>query len=244
MIFLWTHRFEPSLRIRRVPLLLAGVLSLHLYGTISFLIYPVGSYISCTTEFWVMSIWLPFGIALFHAANSQFLHMASRQKQFARMSSLKDHKFINEEKAEAIANSRWRRVFAGLERADNINQTLTWIGVGMVVEVRLLRDSRFCSPVLITRSSSCLRSSSTLGPRSSILATEFSTTRSRAPEKKRALIVPKAGSGGFRSCGNCFGAGSMLLTCYGSPAASAMSTAGGYRLSAAALLGKLFHPSY
>lgn len=92
-----------------------------------------------------MSIWLPFGIALFHAANSQFLHMASRQKQFARMSTLKDHKSINEEKAEAIANSRWRRIFAGLERADNINQTLTWIGVGMVVEVRLLRESRSCT---------------------------------------------------------------------------------------------------
>ncbi|KAH4231925.1 hypothetical protein HBI67_168960 [Parastagonospora nodorum] len=137
MVFLWTHRFEPSLRIRRVPLLLAGVFSLHLYGAISIIIYPVGSYISCTTEFWVMSIWLPFGIALFHAANSQFLHMASRQKQFARMSTLKDHKSINEEKAEAIANSRWRRIFAGLERADNINQTLTWIGVGMVVEFLL-----------------------------------------------------------------------------------------------------------
>ncbi|EAT86432.2 hypothetical protein SNOG_06601 [Parastagonospora nodorum SN15] len=63
--------------------------------------------------------------------------MASRQKQFARMSTLKDHKSINEEKAEAIANSRWRRIFAGLERADNINQTLTWIGVGMVVEFLL-----------------------------------------------------------------------------------------------------------
>jgi hypothetical protein len=122
--------------------LLAGVMSLHIYGALCILAYPVGAYFTCNVEFWVMSIWLPFGIALFHAANSQFLHLASRQKQFARMSSLKDPKSINEEKAEAIANSRWRRVYAGLERADNINQTLILIGVGMVVQVRLSESSR------------------------------------------------------------------------------------------------------
>lgn len=135
MAFLWTHRFQPSLRMRKIPLLLAGVTLLHVYAALSVIVYPVGEYFSCNFEFWVMSIWLPFGIALFHAANSQFLHLAGRQKQFARMSSLKDHKTINEEKAEAMANSRWRRIFAGLERADNINQTLVLIGVGMVVQV-------------------------------------------------------------------------------------------------------------
>jgi hypothetical protein len=142
MTLLWNNRYQPSLRMRRVPLLLAGVTSLHIYGSISLLVHPLGANISCGLEFWIMSIWLPFGIALFHASNSQFLHLASRQKQFARMSTLKDHKAINEEKAEAIANNRWRRVFAGLERADNINRTLLLIGVGMAVQVRVLDDAR------------------------------------------------------------------------------------------------------
>jgi hypothetical protein len=84
-----------------------------------------------------MSLVLPTGIALFHASNSQFLHMASRQKQFAHMSTLKDHKPINEEKAQAIANSRWRRVLAGVERADKINRTLLFIGIGLFVQVNL-----------------------------------------------------------------------------------------------------------
>lgn len=135
MTFLWQHRQLPSLRMRKIPLLLTGVFSLHIYGALCILAYPVGAFFSCTVEFWVMSIWLPFGIALFHAANSQFLHLASRQKHYAHMSVLRHAKSIDEEKAEAIANSRWRRVVAGLERADNINQTLIMIGVGLVIQV-------------------------------------------------------------------------------------------------------------
>ncbi|KAF2025897.1 hypothetical protein EK21DRAFT_103602 [Setomelanomma holmii] len=137
MTFLWTSRQLPSLRMRRIPLVLAGVFSLHVYAALCIIAYPVGQFFSCTVEFWVMSLWLPIGIALFHAANSQFLHLASRQKQFAHMSSLKDHKSIDEEKAEAIANSRWRRIFAGVERADNIDRTLVFIGLGMIVELVL-----------------------------------------------------------------------------------------------------------
>jgi hypothetical protein len=138
MTFLWIHRKkDASLRMRKVPLLLAGVFSLHVYAVLCVIAYPVGQFFSCNLEFWVMSIWLPFGIALFHASNSQFLHVASRQKQFVRMSSLSDNKAINEEEAEAIASSRWRRVFAGLERADNIKQTLVLIGVGLVAQVSL-----------------------------------------------------------------------------------------------------------
>jgi hypothetical protein len=140
MTFIWIHRKkDASLRMRKVPLLLAGVFSLHIYAALCIIAYPVGQFFSCNVEFWVMSILLPIGIALFHASNSQFLHVASRQKHFVRMSTLSDHKAINEEKAEAIASSRWRRVFAGLERADNIKQTLLLIGAGMVVQVSLDR---------------------------------------------------------------------------------------------------------
>lgn len=84
-----------------------------------------------------MSIYLPLGIALFHAANTQFLHIASRQKHFARMSSLKEHTSINEEKAQEVSNSRWRRIVAGVERADNIGRTLIFIGIGMAVQFAL-----------------------------------------------------------------------------------------------------------
>jgi hypothetical protein len=149
MVFLWIHRLDPSLRMRRLPLLLAGVFSLHVYAALCIIAYPIGPSISCTLEFWVMSIWLPFGIALFHAANSQFLHLASRQKQFVRMSALKEHRSIDEEKAQAIANSRWRRMLAGLERADNINRTLICIGIGMATQASHLHSLK--GEFLLTR---------------------------------------------------------------------------------------------
>ena len=74
-------------------------------------------------------------LALFHASNSQFLYLASRQKAFARMSSLKDHEPIDEKTAQEVGNSRWKRIMAGVERADNIQRTLLCIGVGMAIEV-------------------------------------------------------------------------------------------------------------
>lgn len=34
LAFLWAHRQHPSLRIRRLPLLFAGTIPLHIYGSI------------------------------------------------------------------------------------------------------------------------------------------------------------------------------------------------------------------
>ena len=135
LTFLWTHRQLPSLRMRRIPLLLTGLFFLHAYGGISFVQDPFGAYFPCTAEFWVMSIILPFGFALFQTSNSQFLFMATRQKHFAHTSSLTHREPIDEKTAQTIVNSRWRRVLAGLRPGDNIDRTLVSIGLGMVVQV-------------------------------------------------------------------------------------------------------------
>ncbi|KAF5853064.1 hypothetical protein GGP41_001662 [Bipolaris sorokiniana] len=138
LVFLWFHRQHPSLRIRRLPLLFAGIIPLHAYGSICCLAYVIGPIVSCSVEFWMMSILVPVGMALFHASNSQFLHIASRQKQFARMSSLKDHAPVDEKAAQEVANSRWRRIAQGLERADKIKRTLIFIGIGMAFQLALV----------------------------------------------------------------------------------------------------------
>lgn len=164
MIFLWTHRRLPSLRMRKLPLLFGGVLSLHIYGVLCIIVYPVGAVFSCSLEFWVMSIYLPLGIALFHAANTQFLHLASRQKQFAHMSSLKDHKSINEEKAQEVSNSRWKRIVSGRERADNVERTLVFIGLGLAVQVSMEWPFFHTLLRLISKSSSPSHSLYSLDP--------------------------------------------------------------------------------
>lgn len=137
MLFLHHHRDLPCLQIRRLPIVFAGVTSLHCYGAVVLLIYVIGPITPCTAEFWIMSIYLPFGIAMFQAANSQFLHIASRQKQFARMSALSDPRPVNEKDAERLASSRMRRIIRGVERADKIDRMMVWIGIGLLAQVLL-----------------------------------------------------------------------------------------------------------
>lgn len=121
---------------RRLPLLFAGVGALHIYGAISIWAYPFGAYFPCSVIYWMMNILVPFGMAMFQAANTQFLHVASRQKQLAHMSTLKDQKPISEKEAAAMGNNRLKRIVSGVERADRVNRSLLFIAIGMVLQVR------------------------------------------------------------------------------------------------------------
>lgn len=129
--FLWTRRSLPSLRMRRLGLLFAGILSLHTYGNFVLFLYMMGSGFPCNAEFWIMSIYLPVGIALFHASNSQFLDLASRQKQLAHL-SLKEQDVMTE-KAHT-SRSRWRKIISGAERPDSLERTLIYIGIGLTAQ--------------------------------------------------------------------------------------------------------------
>jgi len=154
--FLWTHRFLPSLRMRRLPLLFLGILCLHTYGCfvlfckfgaqshhigrhqilILHLVYMMGPGFPCTAEFWIMSIYLPLGIALFHASNSQFLYLASRQKQFAH-GSIKEEDLITEVKPHVVSDKYWKKVVPAAGRPNDPDRTLIYIGLGLLVQVIL-----------------------------------------------------------------------------------------------------------
>lgn len=83
-----------------------------------------------------MNILVPFGMAMFQASNTQFLYVASRQKQLAHMSTLKDQKPISEKEAASMGNNRLKRIVSGVERADRVNRSLLFIGIGMVLQVK------------------------------------------------------------------------------------------------------------
>ncbi|KAH9864282.1 hypothetical protein J1614_010216 [Plenodomus biglobosus] len=131
--FLWTRRSLPSLRMRRLPILFVGILSLHTYGCFVLFLYTMGSGFPCNAEFWIMSIYLPLGIALFHTANSQFLHLASRQKQFTHV-FLEEQDAMSQEKPQRDCRSRWRKVVYGAARAQSIERTLLYVGIGLTVQ--------------------------------------------------------------------------------------------------------------
>ncbi|KAJ3453398.1 hypothetical protein MRS44_017645 [Fusarium solani] len=81
MIFLWRRRDMPILRIRGLPLSFLAITLLHLYwGTVQagYFYFPLTS---PQVEYWIMSIYLPCGIALFHVSNSRFLVIVEAQKE-------------------------------------------------------------------------------------------------------------------------------------------------------------------
>ncbi|KAF7714890.1 Uncharacterized protein PECH_007867 [Penicillium ucsense] len=83
MAYLIVNRDMPTLRIRGLALSLSSIVLLHLFGWVCQFGLLIGAIMPGDTQYWVMGTWLPCGIALFHASNSRFLHVASLQRKFA-----------------------------------------------------------------------------------------------------------------------------------------------------------------
>ncbi|KAF5859916.1 hypothetical protein ETB97_002230 [Aspergillus alliaceus] len=85
--YLIVHRDMPTLRIRGLSLSLPAIVLLHLYwGCVQFGTM-IGAIMPGDAQYWVMGIYLPWGISLFHASNSRFLHVAKLQKKYAHHDS-------------------------------------------------------------------------------------------------------------------------------------------------------------
>ncbi|TFB01051.1 hypothetical protein CCMA1212_006873 [Trichoderma ghanense] len=88
MIFLWVRREMPILRIRGLALSFAAITFMHMYWLAVQLAYWYGALMPEVAEFWIMGVWFPFGIALFHASNSRFLYVADGQRRFLQKSEV------------------------------------------------------------------------------------------------------------------------------------------------------------
>jgi hypothetical protein len=80
--FLLYNRHLPALRVRNTYLWTAAVAFLHAYWVLCLLAYVINGTYPCTAEFWIMSLWLPFGIALYQVNGMHLLHIASLQTRF------------------------------------------------------------------------------------------------------------------------------------------------------------------
>lgn len=131
-IFLVKNRHLPFLRMRNIPLAIGAVATLHVYWILSLIAYVLNGYFPCTTEYWIMSIYLPLGIALFQASNSQLLSIATAQKKYTQGDALV--------KAQAGANPRvrgLRKYWQRLKAYNATKNTMAWIGIAMTLQVTL-----------------------------------------------------------------------------------------------------------
>lgn len=72
-----------------------------------------------------MSLYFPFGIALFHASNSRFLHVAKQQKEL----------FASDEKSPSKSRVRRGTLLGRFQALDYSKKILITVGLGMVVQV-------------------------------------------------------------------------------------------------------------
>lgn len=134
--FLWYHRQLPQLQMRRLPLVLISMTMLHVYWVLSTLAYVIGPVTPCAAIYWFMSILVPFGIAMFQVANTQFLHIASQQRCYTNARSLDSLAY---ERRVSVLDGQtgpfWRRMLKRLQHIDQITRMAIYIGVGMTVQV-------------------------------------------------------------------------------------------------------------
>ncbi|KAH7015751.1 hypothetical protein EDB80DRAFT_345076 [Ilyonectria destructans] len=129
MTYLYRRRDMPMLRIRGLPLSFSAIVLLHLYWGAVQTGYCYGPIWPSWVEFWIMNIWLPFGIALFHASNSRFLHVAnSQKKRFAEEQDMKPLK-IDRPKPTTLLG-RFRAL-------DYTRKVLFLVGTGMAFQLFL-----------------------------------------------------------------------------------------------------------
>ncbi|EGC49837.1 conserved hypothetical protein [Histoplasma capsulatum var. duboisii H88] len=131
LIWLWSNRAIPSVRMRNVPLAICSVLFLHGYGGFYILVYPLKGITSCRLEFWLMCGVLPVGIALFQATNVQLLSVATLQQRFIRDDGTFDEPTPQEIRCPFNKLKCW---WTHLSWA---RQTMFAIAIGMFIEIHL-----------------------------------------------------------------------------------------------------------
>lgn len=141
--WLYFHRRVPFIRMRNLPLAVASVAFLHVYLVKILLAYTVNGNFTCSAEFWIMSIYLPFGIALFQANVMQLASISDEQgKMVAR--------HLNRLEEAPPTQEGWtlRRLWERWCALTVLEKSFVFIGAGMIVQLFVTIILYATSPVL------------------------------------------------------------------------------------------------
>lgn len=120
MGYLWRHRDLPLVKVRGIRLSFCAMAFLHTYWMAVQFVY-IASPFPAQAQFWIMGIYFPIGIALFHASNSRFLYVAKQQRRFARGSP-------------RSFGSAYQKL-GGWRLRGHTAKMVTFIGAGILVQV-------------------------------------------------------------------------------------------------------------
>jgi hypothetical protein len=127
--YLIANRNTPTIRIRGIWLSLSAVALLHLYAWSVQFGLLVGTLMPGDVQYWIMGTYLPCGIALFHASNSRFLHVAKLQKKYIH------HDGRNLD--SSVQARRYSGLLGKFRRLDYTAKTVVLVSIAMFVQVFL-----------------------------------------------------------------------------------------------------------
>ena len=132
IVWLIRHRHVTYIRMRNLPLAIASTCLLHVYLVKIFLAYTTNGHFSCSAEFWIMSIYLPFGIALFQANTMQLRSVSERQGKLLERQ-------LSTSSSTALLSGRERRSARGLwmrwSELSELHKSYLYISIGMTIQV-------------------------------------------------------------------------------------------------------------
>ncbi|KAJ5087265.1 hypothetical protein N7456_010881 [Penicillium angulare] len=125
------NRREQCIRIRNLSLVLSAVGCLHVYWILCLVAYSMNGRYPCVAEYWIMSIYLPLGIALFQANSMQLLSIFGIQEKLL----LAAHRpYVPHLTGRTYSSGRyldkWRQL-------NLVQRTEFGIGLGMVIQIIL-----------------------------------------------------------------------------------------------------------
>ena len=129
MLYLIANRNMPTLRIRGLGLSLSAIVLLHLYWASVQFGVMIGPIMPGDAQYWIMGTYLPCGIALFHASNSRFLHVAKHQRKYAHHDSR-----ITESVPEAKPKGG---LFARFRQLEYTKRIVIIVSIAMVFQIFL-----------------------------------------------------------------------------------------------------------
>lgn len=142
--WLIANRKLPFIKIRNIPLAILSTVFLHTYLIKICLAYTTNGHFLCSAEYWIMSIYLPFGIALFQAYLTQLRSLWEQQQRLL-------HHDAGRPEGEDISKvnfiQRWRRL-------SRLKRSYCLIAAGMLLQVRQCDDALSSLFFALTLSSS------------------------------------------------------------------------------------------
>ncbi|KAK0262875.1 hypothetical protein B0A54_09009 [Friedmanniomyces endolithicus] len=146
--WLVVNRRIPFIKMRNLPLALASTAFLHVYLVKIMLAYTTNGNFTCAAEFWIMSIYLPFGIALFQANITQLRSISYRQSRILsrQMSETSFDSLPSVKKGSKMSKvpnvwTRWRSL-------NDVEKSYVFIGFFMLVQIVMTGALYATSPTL------------------------------------------------------------------------------------------------